>query len=584
MLFLRFLCLAVLLSIPIPGMTEIRPIPLTGGANSSFADELPDDRKSGWIDLGTDDLRKIPTGKLTLGKVPFYILGDAETKGKSCIVLSASKQRDYLPGNAEIKLAFPEKANMLYLLHAGAWLNQKKNLLGRITVNYEDGSSREFRVRTGRDAADWRKNSGSPNALRVWTIYNNNSQVSLYVSKFPLIGKPVRSISLSSGDDGVWMIAGISIGDNIAVKPIQEIWVHHSDYPVPTPPDAGKLAAMPRIGVPKNIILIIGDGMGQGAVKYAGLYAHGIPQRLVMEQFPVRGIACTCSADNSVTDSAASGTALSSGYKTNNGIIGMTPQKVKIRTFAEAVRDSGRRVGVVTTDALTGATPGAQFAHVPSRGMASEIAEYALNSRFTILIGSNPAPFLLKNRKDKRDLVQEFLNRGYCQIDDLETLRSAAEKPIFGFIAGWELNTRLLSLISAESFKRLENANGFFIMIEASYPDYGGHGNNPDRTLNGVLMVDFAVKAALDFATRRNDTLIVVTADHETGGIFCAPNPLQPKQPLIGYTSKNHTGAPVDVFAFGPGADNFAKLLDNTDIPVTFARLWNLQLNVILKE
>ncbi len=580
MFLARIFLLAAFLSLPFAGIAEIRPLPLAGGANSSFADESPDDRKGGWTDQGSNDLQKIPAGRQIWGNIPFQISGEE----KSCIVLSASPQRTYFPGNAEIKLAAPENGKFLYLLHAGAWLNPQKNLVGRITVDYTDGTSKEFRVRSGRDIADWWSNQGESNAARVWTVYNNNSQISLYASKFPLDGKPVGSIRLRSGDDGVWMIAAASIGDAVAVKPIQQIWKHRKEYPAPESAGLRIPAALPGAGIPKNIIFIIGDGMGQGAVKYTSLYAHGAPQKLVMEQLPVHGMAYTHSANSAVTDSAASGTALSSGYKTNNGMVGMTPVKAKLRTFAEEVRDSGRKVGVITTDALTGATPAAQYAHVSSRGLAQEIAAYAVQSNFDILIGSNPQPFLPGNRKDCRDLQQEFKEKGYFRVDNAQMFQNAPVQPVFGFVSGWAENTELLPQFAAEAFKRLENEKGFYIMIEGSFPDYGGHGNNPDLTLNGVLMVDFTVKAALDFAAGRNDTLIVVTADHETGGIFCAPNPSQPSQPLIGYTGKGHTGAPVEIFACGPGAEEFAKILDNTDIPVLFAKFWNLPLGVPLPE
>ncbi len=579
----RFVLIAAFFSVAFAGAADIKPVPLAGGANSSFADEMPNDRKGGWLDLGSDDLRSIPAGKNVWGNVPFQILDDKETKGKSCIVLSAAKSRSYLPAKAELKLAAPQKGKVLYLLHGGAMLNPKQNLLGRLTVKYEDGSAKEFRIRTGRDVNDWCANSSLSNAARVWSVYNNNSQVSVYASKFALEAKNISSILFSSGDDGVWMIAAVSLGDDVKVKPIQEVWSHRKDYPAPAPADAEKLAAVPRNGIPKNIILIIGDGMGQGAVKYTGLYAHGAPQSLFMEQLPVRGMAYTFSANRDVTDSAASGTALSSGYKTNNGMVGMTPKKMRIRSFAEEARDSGRRVGVLTTDALTGATPAAQFAHVPSRGMAFEIAEYAVKCGYHILIGSNPNAFLPEKRKDKRNLIMEFKNKGYQQITDFGSFRKAEDKPLFGFVSGWQENTGLLSFFAAEAFRRLENDKGFFIMVEGSYPDYGGHGNNPDLTLNGVLMVDFTVKAAVEFASKRDDTLVVVTADHETGGIFCAPNPANPRQPIIGYTTKSHTGAPVDIFAYGPGAENFMKLLDNTEIPAVFAKLWKLPLNVPVK-
>ncbi|MDR0931806.1 MAG: alkaline phosphatase [Victivallales bacterium] len=355
------------------------------------------------------------------------------------------------------------------------------------------------------------------------------------------------------------------------------------DYPSPEPVSASELAKYPRNGVPRNIIFIIGDGMGFGAIKFAGLHAHGKAQNLFMEQLPVNGISQTFSANSDVTDSAAGGTALSSGYKTNNGFAGMTPEKVAIRSIAEEARDSGRSVGIITTDSLTGATPAAFAAHVPSRKMKDKIADFVINSNFDIIIGNGIESFLPKSQKgkrqDNRDLVAELQQKNYIRIDGVDTLKSTDSRPVFGFIDGWQSNPKLLAQISAAAFKRLDaNPKGFFIMIEGHFSDYGGHDNDPERSALGPLMVDFTVKAAWDFAKENNDTLIVVTADHETGGVSATPNFQNPKRPFIHYTTTKHTNSPVPVFAFGPGSENFAGVLNNIDIPGAMAKLWNLPL------
>lgn len=567
------------------GAAEIKPLPLESGANSAFADETPDDRKGGWTDQGSNDLRLLKPGSVTLAGVPFTILDDEATKGKSCVVVSGSGQRSYLPKQARIVFEKDMTGKILYLLHAGAWLNPKKEPAGRLTVEYADGSQRAFILHAGRDLADWQENRGASNAIRAWSIYNNNSQISLYASKFQLEEKTVKALRFDAGADGVWMVAAASIGEATELKPLPEHIALQNDYPAPAPVDPAELAKHPRSGTPKNIIFIIGDGMGQGAVKLAGLHAHGKPQSLVMEQLPVNGMAQTASANNSVTDSAASGTALSSGYKTNNGSVGVTPEKTALRSIAEEARDSGRAVGIITTDQLTGATPAAFSAHVPHRGMAQEIAEQQSQTGYRILIGNGAGPFLPKSekgtRKDGRNLVSELQKKGYIRIGSLDEFRRADEKqPVIGFIGNWAKDTKLLSQISAEAIDRLaENPKGFFLMIEGHYPDHGGHGNNPEYSVNGPLMVDFTVKAALYFAQKNHDTLVVVTADHETGGIYCAPNPQNPKRPYIQYTTKSHTGAPVPIYAFGPGSERFAGVLDNTNIPSAMADLWNLPLH-----
>lgn len=366
-------------------------------------------------------------------------------------------------------------------------------------------------------------------------------------------------------------------------------WEIKGTYPAPPRVDAAKLAAFPRTGTPRNIILLIGDGMGQGALTLASLYAHGAPGKLTLNQFPVCGLARTASANNKVTDSAASGTALAGGYKTNNGMIGKTPDKVSRKSFAALARESGRSIGIMTTDALTGATPAAFLAHADHRNQAEKIAADLSAAKSMILIGSDPKPFLPKKeggrRTDSRNLLAELQKAGYRETATPEALKQApADVPVYGFIPDWN-NTTLLSRFASAAFEKLNaNPKGFFLMVEGHYPDKGGHGNNPDQSVNGVLMNDFLAKAALDFAMKHPDTLVVVTADHETGGLCVAPNKANPRKPHIHYMTGNHTGEPVDIYAFGPGADRFNAVLENTDIPKTFADFWRIKLDLPEKE
>lgn len=357
------------------------------------------------------------------------------------------------------------------------------------------------------------------------------------------------------------------------------------NYQAPAPVDPKALAAFPQNGTPRNIIFIIGDGMGQAAQRYASLHAHGEPGKLVMEQMPVTGLAQTYSANNDTTDSAASGTALSGGYKTNNGMVGMNPEQRKFRSIAEAAKASGRSVGIMTSDALTGATPSVFYAHVPKRHMAQEIAAYAVSSDFDLLIGNgNRKPFLPKEKKgsrtDGRDICAELAGKGYLETSSEQALAAApALRKVFGFLSFPLHDTASLSRAATLAFERLNtNPNGFFLMVECSNPDWGGHGNNPDQTAGGVLMTDFVVRKALDFAMKQKDTLIVVTADHETGGIAAAPNRKDPRNPQIYYGRTGHSGVPVGVFAFGPGSAFFHGVVNNIEIPRHFAGLWKLNI------
>ncbi len=357
------------------------------------------------------------------------------------------------------------------------------------------------------------------------------------------------------------------------------------NYPAPLPAAPEKYQQLPAAGVPHNIILIIGDGMGAGALRLASLHAHGAPGKLVMEQLPAAGLVRTVSANSNVTDSAAAATALSSGTKTDNGVVGMTSGFAVCRSIAEAAAASGRSVGILTTDSLTGATPSAFYAHVKNRKMEPEIAAQTLLCGFELLIGNETKkPFLPKSngggRSDGRDLCAELTAKGYAAVGSERELSAVPrDRKVFGFVSFPIHDPAVLSRFAGEAMERLNaNPKGFFLLVECSNPDWGGHRNDPDQSVAGVLMTDFVVRRALAFAEQHGNTLLVVTADHETGGIAAAPNRRDPKTPHLSYGSAGHTGTPVEVFAAGPGSAFFNGVIENTQIPRRFAELWKLNI------
>jgi len=577
--------IALLFFLPLSGIaapSQIQPIPLFSGANTAFADERANDRKGGWTDQGSNDLRIIKPGLIDVGGIPFEILSDNQTNGKSCIVLG-DKKHDYMPKRAKITPPAGLQGKVLYLLHSGAWLGKNESMAGKLTVTYANNERKEFHIRVGRDINDWWGHRSASNAVRCWSQYNNNNQVSLYVSKFALKELPLAAIDFES-DNSTWMIVALSVGSDMTPAPLPLDWQLHKDYTAVEPVDAKVFARPISAKLPRNIIMIIGDGMGQGSLRLASLAGNGMPGKLLMEQLPVHGLVQTYSADSKVTDSAAAGTALSCGCKTKNGMLGMNPDNVSLRTIAEAARDAGKSVGMITTDYITGATPAAYMVHVPSRGMTQEIADAIAVSRFDILVGETHAPFRPKSekdscRKDERNLLREMQTSGYAVCNSPEEFMKAKEGKVIGAVSTWLQDFSLLGKITNNALERLnKNPNGFFVMIESSYPDSGGHSNNPDLSVAGVLICDYAARVALIFAAQNGDTLIVVTADHETGGIQAAANQKNSKRPYVYYNETSHTGALVEVFAYGPGADAFAGIIENTDIPKIFAKYWNLKI------
>ena len=577
---------ACVLSFALTGLAvpSFTPVPLTTGANTAFADAMPNDRRGGWIDLGGNDLHVLPSGRINAGGVPFEILGDAATGGKSCIVLGGPKQR-YLPLAATLAVG-GKRGAFLYLLHGAAYcpLAKDQKMTGVIFVDYADGSTSEHHVRFGRDVGDWTKPDNFSNAARVWTAYNGNTQVSLFASRFALQAKPVKAVRLQV-KESTWMVAGVTVGDETKIVRIKPVLKLEKTYVAPALD--GPLDKAVANGTPKNVVLIIGDGMGPGAVKLTSLYQHHADGRLVMQQMPVATRCTTFSSSSDVTDSAASSTAIASGYKTSNGTLGLTPDGDRLSSVAEVAHRQGRSVGLITSDAITGATPSGFYAHVSARGAYTNVADWAASSAYEILIGNlnGKGWFTPKQgggqREDARDMVKEMGAAGYAVIDTREAFSQVnPDKKVLGFMAKGTLDSETcLAELTETALSRLaKNEKGFFLMVECAITDGGGHGNKPEVTVQGTVQVDWAVKRAVEFAHKRGDTLVLVTADHETGGITCAITNHPPGKLVMDYATTSHTGEPVLFFAYGPGSDLFDRPIDNTDIAKTVARLWKLDL------
>jgi alkaline phosphatase len=561
------------------------PLAFGDAANTGFSDAQPNDRQGGWTDQGGHDLRVLPSGKLTHSSVPFNILSETSAPGKTCIVLGGTK-RAYLPSSATLPV--PElRGACLYLLHAAAWCppaQAKDNMTGVLTVEYANGASSEIHVRFGRDVSDWTSPDSYKNAARAWTAYNGNTQVSLFLSRFALKKLPVKALRLEARDSA-WMVVAASLGDETPLVPLKADLTLDKTYLAPAL-DA-PLTRAASAAAPKNIILVIGDGMGDGAIKLTSLYQHKADGRLVLQQLPVAGFCTTHSASSLVTDSAASSTAIACGHKTGNGTIGLISDKSRVTSFAEAARKEGRAIGLITSDAITGATPAGFYAHVSARGSYSDVADWAASSAYDILVGNTngKAWFVPKaasgQRADARNLLTEMTAAGYTVSEDPAAFaQTPADKRALGFMAKGTLDSETcLAQLTETALARLaKNEKGFFLMTECTITDGGGHGNKPELTVRGTLQVDWAVKAAVDFARKRGDTLVLVTADHETGGITCGITNNPPGKLVMNYSTTSHTGAPVRLYAYGPGANLFSGTIDNTDIAKNIARLWQLTL------
>lgn len=330
---------------------------------------------------------------------------------------------------------------------------------------------------------------------------------------------------------------------------------------------------------PKNIIFMIGDGMGL-AQMYAGMTAnHG---HLNIERCTVTGLQKTFSASDYITDSAASGTAMATGTKTKNGTLGKDTTGRNVKTILEYARDHGLATGLVATSAITHATPAAFIAHVKSRNQYEDIARFFIRHGPDVFIGGGQDHFA--KRKDGENLLDSLKARGYKVIFSMDSIARVTEGKLAGLTAPVhnppvaEGRGNMLPEATATALNILsKDPDGFFIMVEGSQIDWGGHENNQDYVISEVLDFDKAVKEALDFAEKDGNTLVVITADHETGGMAINGGSIEKGRVEAAFTTKHHTAIMVPVYAFGPGAENFTGIFDNTDIFRKFMALYGFQ-------
>jgi alkaline phosphatase len=349
-------------------------------------------------------------------------------------------------------------------------------------------------------------------------------------------------------------------GSSPAVAPAS--WAHRvADVALPIQPAVAR----------PNVILLIGDGMGQNQLALARYAAGGTEGRLGIDRLPVTGFSLTHSTSGAVTDSAAAGTALACGVKTKNGTVGLAPTGADHVTLLEGLRRQlGYRTGLVVTKNVTDATPAAFVAEVASRKSEQQIAEQLLAEKVDVVLGGGRGWFVPKaaggRRTDDRDLLAEARGAGAGVATDLAGLASLQRTPALGLFAEGNLDSQSATepALAAMTQKALDllAAGGapFFLMVEGSQIDLAGHKNDAGYLLRETLAFDLAVQAACAFAAARQDTLVVVTADHETGGLVFTGD-------AVFWSTKGHTASPVPVFAGGAGAAVFGGVLDNTEIP-----------------
>jgi alkaline phosphatase len=339
---------------------------------------------------------------------------------------------------------------------------------------------------------------------------------------------------------------------------------------------------------PKNVILLIGDGMGVGHVTLARLAVQAETKTLNIDSIRTAGLVKTHSANSVVTDSAGAGTALATGWKTNNGMISTLPDGTAVLSILEAAQGLQKSSGLVTTVTITDATPAVFAAHEAARADQDQIAGQLLAHRVNVLFGGGREYFIPKTqtgskRKDESDLLAQAKQAGYAVMQTREELMAQAKGNMLGLFALDEMTTEApeptLKELTDDAIRRLSgNKHGFFLMVEGGEIDHKAHSNDAPGVIKQVRDFDAAVGTALAYARTHKDTLIIVTADHETGGLAVMPPASADNSGwAVAWTTKGHSGNSVGLWAEGPGSSEFGGVMDNTDVPKRIAKLWKVR-------
>lgn len=318
--------------------------------------------------------------------------------------------------------------------------------------------------------------------------------------------------------------------------------------------------------VQKNIILIIGDGMGVPQIT-AGMYK--LKNQTALENFPIIGLSKTHSSNALVTDSAAAGTAIACGEKTANGTVGISMRNQKLTSILELSKQKGYKTGIIATSTIVHATPAAFYANVLSRNQYEDIALQLSDSDVDYFIGGGRKFFL--NRKDKRNLLKEMTS--YDIVNSIKKFDESKSDKIAYLTSSEDpypiRNGRIPNLSDAVEKmlpKLSNNDNPYFLLIEASQIDWGGHKNDIDYVLTEFIDMDKAINKVIEFTKNDKNTIVIVTGDHETGGLAITSGRRRNFQIKTEFSTIGHSAVMIPVFAKGAHSEIFSGIYDNTEI------------------
>ncbi|WP_164218536.1 alkaline phosphatase [Virgibacillus sp. YIM 98842] len=437
---------------------------------------------------------------------------------------------------------------------------------------------------------------------------------------------------------GKSIVAGASILA-LTIAPLQSLFTSAES----SPPSNGDEAV-------QNVIFMIPDGY---ATSYSSNYRLYKEDGEPIWDDMLTGMMKTVSANNAITDSAAAGTAMATGEKTNNGMISMSPDGEELETILEASKEAGKSAGLVATSTITHATPAVFGSHTEARNDEHLIAPQYLENEVDVIFGGGKNYFLPESEggeQEERHLINEFEEAGYQFVENKDELQAIEEEKVLGLFAEGALAPELerdqtdepsLAEMTESAIDVLDqNEEGFFLMVEGSQIDWAGHANDAAWAMSDTEAFEEAVTAAVEFADQDGETLVVMAGDHDTGGMTVggydtgdtqleilhnventggyiagqlnsersntrdimlelanieitndeeeairtsdAPdleiNHIISNYAGVGWSSYDHTGQEVPLFAYGPESDLFTGLLDNTDIPKLMAEAMGISL------
>lgn len=323
----------------------------------------------------------------------------------------------------------------------------------------------------------------------------------------------------------------------------------------------------------RNVILFIGDGLGVGSMATGSLLAHGPSGGLSIERAPHTALVRTTALDRLVTDSGAGGTALATGFKANYKSIATLPDGRRVRSWFDAAAARGMAAGVITTSGLFDATPASFVSHAPHRDRYGLILEGMVRSEATLLVGGDW--YLERDAEHDRDKAQALASlakaqeSGWSVVRNTDDLLSATGDRILALLPERshqpDAYGPLLHQSTKWAIERLSaDADGFALLVESEVTDEAAHDLDLETLLEGIRELDAAVAVALKFAAGRDDTLVLVTADHDTGGVGVTDS--RDGSARVRWLIDEHTAQWVPLFAFGSGSGRFRGVLENIEV------------------